>query len=89
MDCPCEITLNQKLSCKLERWCKLSVCEKQNHAQRNCIKRDLPVLIFCLLSIGSAAILDERIAFESIDILFCEMLYYCEQCLNKYWSQNL
>jgi len=57
---------------------------KKNHAQRNCIKRDLPVLILYLLSIGSAVIVDEHIAFESIDILFCKMLYYCEQFLNKY-----
>lgn len=61
---------------------------KQNHAQRNCIKRDLLVLIFYLLSIGSAVILDEHIAFENIDILFCKMLNYCEQFLNKYWESE-
>jgi hypothetical protein len=41
---------------------------KQNHAQQNCVKQDLPVLILYLLSIGSVVILDEHIAFESIDI---------------------
>jgi len=61
---------------------------KQNRTQRNCIKRDLPVLIFYLLSIGSAVVLDEHIAFESIDILFFKMLYYCEQFLNKYWKSE-
>jgi hypothetical protein len=52
------------------------------------VKPDLPVLIIYLLSIGSAVVLDEHIAFEGIDILFCKILYYCEQFLNKNWESE-
>lgn len=43
-------------------------------------------LIFYLLSIGSAVILDDQIVFESIDSVFCKLLKYCEQFLKKYWE---
>jgi len=35
MDCPCHIVLNWKLSCKLERLCKFSVCVKA----KSCTKK--------------------------------------------------
>jgi hypothetical protein len=40
--------------------------------------------MFYLLSSGAAVILDDQIAFESINILFCKLLYFCEQFLKKY-----
>ena len=43
MDCIYQITLNWKLLHKLEKWC-IFMFLKQNHARRNHIKWDLPVM---------------------------------------------
>jgi len=44
MDCLCQIMLNQKLSLKFEKWSEFQIMLNQNHAKRNHIKRDPPVL---------------------------------------------
>jgi hypothetical protein len=40
------VMLNQKLSCKFEKWHKFTSCVKAQMRKRKSYKRDLPVLPF-------------------------------------------
>jgi hypothetical protein len=44
MDRPCQIVLNRKLLCKLEKWCKFLSCIKAKSCKKNHMIGDLPVL---------------------------------------------